>query len=139
MEEEKHELIIPEGWNLESSNSTHKKKARFLVALLNRPSGTPPNIGRAARIAGIDRKTAYNWREADPKFAAAWEEAKEAALDDLEEAVYKQGQSTPVAAFAYLKAHRDNWRDKQAIDLNVSGNLAELMQEARKRAKPGEK
>lgn len=121
--EEKQELIIPEGWDINDPDDTRKKKARFLAALLNRPTQTPPNVGRAARIAGIGRKTAYRWRDNDPEFAAAWDEAKDAALDDLEEIVYQQGHSTPVAAFAYLKAHRDNWRDRQQVDLNAAGEI----------------
>jgi len=35
------------------------------------------NISEAARVAGIDRGTAYNWRQADPDFNAKWEKILE--------------------------------------------------------------
>ncbi|MFT9366503.1 MULTISPECIES: hypothetical protein [Gluconobacter] len=42
------------------------------------------NISESARIALIDRATAYKWREADPEFARAWEDAIDEATDALE-------------------------------------------------------
>lgn len=67
-------------------------------------------IGEAAMEAGIDRKTAYRWKENDADFAVAWDEALEAGTERLERAVYRraidgveepviyQGQLTPVWA-----------------------------------------
>ncbi|KXV20639.1 hypothetical protein [Gluconobacter japonicus] len=42
------------------------------------------NISESARVAVIDRKTAYKWREAEPDFAAAWDDAIDEATDALE-------------------------------------------------------
>lgn len=42
------------------------------------------NISRAAIVAGFDRRTVYRRRDADPKFAAAWEDAVATAADRLE-------------------------------------------------------
>jgi hypothetical protein len=52
---------------------------KFLKALRQEP-----NISRAARIAGVDRGTATDHRERFPLFSTAWDEAIDAATDDLE-------------------------------------------------------
>lgn len=43
------------------------------------------NVSAAARYARISRQTAYNHRESNSHFRAAWEEALEVATDRLEE------------------------------------------------------
>ncbi len=60
-----------------------RKKALFLEAM-NRGIFSP---GIAARAAGISRNTALAWRDKDPEFAAAWDEAVETALDQMEETI----------------------------------------------------
>jgi len=42
------------------------------------------NVSDAARAAGIDRKTAYNWRHGDELFCEKWKQALEEATDLLE-------------------------------------------------------
>lgn len=42
------------------------------------------NVTEAARAAGISRQTAYERRESDPDFAAAWRDALEESCDALE-------------------------------------------------------
>jgi len=42
------------------------------------------NVTAAAEAAGVERKTAYNWRDADEDFAAAWDDAIEQAADLIE-------------------------------------------------------
>lgn len=42
------------------------------------------NVSEAARAAGIDRKTAYNWRRGDEIFSDHWKQALEEATDLLE-------------------------------------------------------
>lgn len=37
------------------------------------------NVSEAARAAGMGRRTAYDWRDADPTFSAEWDEAEEEA------------------------------------------------------------
>jgi hypothetical protein len=50
----------------------------FLKAL-----ASSPNVARAARLAGIARRSAYDAREADPEFALAWDDALNTATDAL--------------------------------------------------------
>ena len=42
------------------------------------------NVREACKAAGVGRRTAYDHRDADPEFAAAWKEAEEIATDALE-------------------------------------------------------
>ncbi len=60
-----------------------RKKALFLEAM----DGGIFSPGIAARAAGISRNTALAWRDKDPEFAAAWDEAVETALDQMEETI----------------------------------------------------
>ena len=52
-----------------------KRKERFLKELAKRA-----NVSAAAKAAKVDRSTPYHWRETDPEFAAAWDEAVEVAV-----------------------------------------------------------
>lgn len=56
-----------------------KWKAAFLQKLIE-----TGNVSVSARIVGIEKATAYNHREADPEFRAAWAEAIDTAVDLLE-------------------------------------------------------
>ncbi len=56
-----------------------KSRDKFLDEL--RRSGS---ITQAAKRAAIGRRTAYIWRDDDPDFAEAWEDAKQEYCDDLE-------------------------------------------------------
>jgi hypothetical protein len=60
-------------------------RATFLSAL--EASG---NVSASARRAGMHRGTAYRYRQADPEFRAAWDEALEVAADALEAEVRRR-------------------------------------------------
>lgn len=62
-------------------------KAQFIAALMDGAT-----ITVAAETAGIDRKTAYRWRESDADFGAAWDEALEAGTDRLEEEAIRRAR-----------------------------------------------
>lgn len=84
-----------------------------------------PNVSGAAKAAGFSRRTAYNYRDTDPEFAAAWDDAIEQATDNLvgemyrrayrgtEKPVYYQGEEvgaireySDTLAIFLAKAHR---------------------------------
>jgi len=108
------------------------KKAKFLAALTEANS-----IGKAAAAAGIGRRTAYDWRDKDPDFAAAWDVAYEVGTDNLEdeatrrgrdgvdEPVYYQGavcgtirRYSDTLLLAQLKARRpDKYRERTSTEL----------------------
>lgn len=47
-----------------------------------------PNVSRAAKAAGVDRSTAFRLTQRDEAFAVAAHQAREIALDRLEEVIY---------------------------------------------------
>jgi hypothetical protein len=57
----------------------HPKKAAFLAAY-----SETGNISRAADAAEMDRQSHYNWLKDDPEYVAAFEHAKERAIETLE-------------------------------------------------------
>lgn len=57
------------------------------------------NVSDAARKAGVGRSTVYEWKAAEPDFAAAWDEAVEWAIDRMESEAYRravEGTKKPV-------------------------------------------
>ncbi len=105
------------------------RKTAFLHALAD-----TVNVARACRDAGIPRRTAYDWRDADPDFAREWDDALDNGIDLLEAELHRrafEGVEKPVyykgeqvgttrhysdaLAMFLLKAHRparyrDNYR-----------------------------
>lgn len=65
----------------ERTPRTPKKtgRERFLEAIAR-----TGNVKAACEAAKIGRRTAYDWRGADPEFAEAWDAAMEEAVDMLE-------------------------------------------------------
>lgn len=91
---------------------------KFLKALAERPI-----ITRAARKAGITRATAYNHKNADPEFRAAWEEALEEGVDGLVDCAWGRaldGESDTLTIFLLKNHRREVYGDKATLDLNVS-------------------
>ncbi len=58
---------------------TAEKDEKFFAALA---SGEP--VGISCAVAGYSRTSVYEYRDADPDFAARWQEANETALERLE-------------------------------------------------------
>ena len=112
--------------------AAHKRPGRktaFLHALAD-----TVNVARACRDAGIPRRTAYDWRDANPGFAREWDDALDDGIDLLEAELHRrafEGVEKPVyykgervgttrhysdaLAMFLLKAHRparyrDNYR-----------------------------
>jgi hypothetical protein len=110
---------------------TDRARAEFL-----RVFSETCNVSEAARAAGIGRRSAYDWREADAEFAADWDEAEAVAVDKLEHVAWQRatdGESDRMLEIL-LKAHRpDKYVERSKVDMNVSG-IAEELEAARKRA-----
>ena len=67
------------------------------------------NVSESARAAGLGRTTAYEWREADAEFAAAWDEAEQTAIDKLEKVAWDRATKSDGSdrmLEILLKAHR---------------------------------
>ncbi len=59
---------------------TPKKRSAFLEGLAGGASVTA-----ACLLAGIGRRSAYDWRDSDEAFAAEWDDAVEAGTDLMED------------------------------------------------------
>lgn len=73
----------------------HKKDKRALLDALAETA----NVTWACQATGVPRRTAYDWRDADPAFAKGWEEAVELGTDALEDEAIRrahQGVDKPV-------------------------------------------
>lgn len=101
------------------------------------------NVSEAARAAGIGRRTAYEWREADPAFAAQWADAEQQAADKLEREAWRravEGTDKPVTFQGVitdtykeysdrmleilLKAHRpEKFTDRSKVEHSGGVNL----------------
>lgn len=78
------------------------QRDRFLDALARTASVTA-----ASQAAGIGRRTAYNWRNADEEFASAWDDALESGTDALEdEAIRRALDGSDTLLIFMLKARR---------------------------------
>lgn len=81
-------------------------KNDFLAALRE-----DPNVSAAAVAVGKSRRYTYEAKDADPDFAAAWDDAIAASVDSLESRVFQATQdlsTSPAANMAMflLRAHR---------------------------------
>ncbi len=102
-------------------------------------------VGKACRAVDVSRRTAYQWREDDPDFAAEWDralkigctaledEAQRRAFDGVDRPVFHSGQevgsvkvySDPLTMFL-LKAHfPEKYRDR--ADAAKSGQSVEVV------------
>lgn len=67
------------------SDLTYAAKQKFLKSF-----SLYGNVTKAAKSAKVARYTPYQWAENDEEFAAAWEQAKAAAADHLEQEAYRR-------------------------------------------------
>lgn len=111
-------------------------RPRFLSALAE-----SCNVTYAAREARVNRNTAYEHRDKDGDFAAAWDDAMEQGVEALEfearrralhgveepvvylgKVIYTVKKYSDTLTIFLLKAHRpDVYRERQTIDHNVNG------------------
>jgi hypothetical protein len=76
-------------------------KELFLAALHE-----SPNVFAAARTAGVSRRNAYAARESDSEFAAAWDDAIQRSVDDLEASAFRRAEESDTLTIFLLKSHR---------------------------------
>lgn len=88
---------------------TPKKEEAFLNALREGYS-----VAGACAASGVARRTAYDWRNADPIFCAAWEDAVEEGTDELEdEAVKRAKEGSDTLLIFMLKSRRpETYKDR---------------------------
>ena len=135
---------------------TRERQDKFLEAL-----AATGIVSTAVKIAGTSRTRVYTLRKKNPSFAAAWEEAEEKAADALEAEAWRRavdGVAEPLVSggklvsdstgqpiairrysdvllIALLKARRpERFKDRTAIEHDISDNLAQRLDAGRRRA-----
>jgi hypothetical protein len=76
-------------------------KERFIAELAK---GCAPGV--AAHNVKIARATAYKWKKEDQEFDAAWVDAVETSLDELETRVYKSAMDGNSSDAQFILKHR---------------------------------
>lgn len=85
-----------------ATDPTPKKKERFLAAF-----GETHLVSEAAKRAGVDRTTAYRWRQQDETFALAWADVEERSTEELEQVAVKRATTgSDVLLIFLLKARK---------------------------------
>ena len=106
-----------------SPEATAANKRALLVAL-----SLGMNPGDGAEAVGVGRSTVFDWKQNDPEFAAAWEEARETSWDRAETKMYNLGMDGDVTALdKALKANRpEKWREARS-ESTTTTNIAVRM------------
>ena len=76
------------------------------------------NISHTCTKSGISRQTFYNWIDTDAEFAAAIDNAKEAAIDMVETALFKQiqeGNTACIIFYLKTKAKHRGYIERQEL------------------------
>ena len=85
------------------------------------------NVSEAARAAGVNRSTPYDWRAADPEFAAAWEVAEQVAFDRLEREAWRRavdGVDKPVTFQGVITDTYKEYSDRM-LEILLKGHRPE--------------
>jgi hypothetical protein len=87
--------------------TTPHAQVTFLAGLAKGLSATG-----AAALVNVDRTTVYRWRNADPEFAKAWDEAIEAGTDILEDEALRralEGNAEPMVSMGKVVRGDDGY------------------------------
>ena len=96
--------------------SKHPKKAAFLAAYM-----TTATVAGAARAAGINRETHYAWLKDDADYAAAFADAREAAIEHLEDVARRRAvEGSDTLLIFLLKAARPSVYRERWDGVNVA-------------------
>lgn len=101
------------------SKSNTACKAVFLARLENGDS-----VYKAAQAAGRNRRTFYDWRDQDPEFRLAWEDAIKRSVEVLEDevrarALDKTDKSSHLLLMFLLKKHDPSYRENYKREVTV--------------------
>src|SRR2546430_2891710 len=90
-------------------------RSRFLASLRRFPS-----VKQACAASGIARRTAYDAKDRDETFAAAWDEAISASIDEVEAKVMEAGLKGDMnVAMFLLRCHKPSiYRDTNRVEID---------------------
>lgn len=99
-------------------NKKRRKQAiRFLKLM-----GQGKTVTAARKRIGVSHATPYNWRNQDPKFKKAWEEAKEAGremlLDQVEDSLVEHAIKKPgkISIDILERLRSETWGKKDSFE-----------------------
>jgi hypothetical protein len=78
----------------------------------------------ACEKAGVSRAEVYRCRSLDPKFAEAWNHAKDDGIDVLEASLHQRARDKDTLAAIFLLKHLRPSVYADNVQLNVSGSLS---------------
>ena len=83
----------------------------------------------ACKGAGITREMAYVHKKAMPDFAAAWEDAKEAAIEILEAEAWQRArkQSDTLMIFLLKSYKPEKYKERTEVDLTSNGKPSDAI------------
>jgi transposase-like protein len=99
---------------------TPEKKIAFCAAL----AASGGSVTRACEAIDVARMTAYRWREEDSEFSKAWDDAKAAGLDALEDEALRrayEGYDKPIVHQGVITDTVREYSDTLAIFLLKGG------------------
>jgi hypothetical protein len=112
---DEQEFIDILDYHFTGNEVTVNKKRVFIQGLVDTHT-----VYRAAQIADIAPKTAYQWQKLDTDFAEAWEDALESSTDVLETSMYERAKAhDTIAGIFLLKKYRPEFRDKVTVNVEV--------------------
>jgi hypothetical protein len=105
------------------ARNTARWQASFLDALRKTPS-----IKYACSVAGIDRSTAYRRRQEDDEFAAKWQDAIQASVDELEHKAFELALAGNDNLITFmLRCHKPEvYRETQRHEVGLLAGLVIL-------------
>ena len=79
---------------------THIKREDFDEETFLRVLSETANVVESCKAAGVKRRSVYRWRDEDPEFRKAWDDANERGTDALEdEAIRRASKGTRKPVF----------------------------------------
>lgn len=91
-------------------------------------------VTTAAKSAGIDRSTHYEWYNQDPDYQKAVNDIADIAIDFAESALHKQIQSGEVSStifFLKTKGKKRGYIEKQELDISGEGLTVTIIEKTR--------
>lgn len=104
------------------ANRPDRARAMFLETLAQ-----TCNVSEACRAARVGRTTVYEWKAAEPEFAAAWKIAEEEAADKLEREAWRravEGVDKPVTFQGAITATYKEYSDRM-LEILLKGHKPE--------------
>lgn len=91
---------------------TEEKKKQWLDAFAEKHT-----VSAACKVVGINRNTAYKYREIDKEFREAWDEIENRMVDAVESALYKNALTGDNACIFFILCNRrpDRWKHRGEI------------------------